>query len=47
MQREPDLTLYQMKLQSNLTYLATMADISMTKPEDVSKNMHILFNMFI
>ncbi|KAL0143964.1 hypothetical protein V8B55DRAFT_1353115 [Mucor lusitanicus] len=37
MQREPDLTLYQMKLQSNLTYLATMADISMTKPEDQLK----------
>ncbi|GAN02602.1 hypothetical protein MAM1_0025d02046 [Mucor ambiguus] len=35
--REPDLTLYQMKLQSNLTYLATMADISMTKPEDQLK----------
>ncbi|KAK4514681.1 ERMES complex subunit [Mucor velutinosus] len=36
-QREPDLTLYQIKLQSNLTYLATMADISMTKPEDQLK----------
>ncbi|KAI8645753.1 hypothetical protein BD408DRAFT_56429 [Parasitella parasitica] len=36
-QREPDLMLYRMKLQSNLTYLATMADISMTKPEDQMK----------
>ncbi|KAI8048433.1 hypothetical protein BDF21DRAFT_433387 [Thamnidium elegans] len=35
--REPDITIYKSRLQSNLTYLATMADISMTKPEENTK----------
>ncbi|KAI7896800.1 uncharacterized protein EV154DRAFT_476022 [Mucor mucedo] len=32
--REPDITIYKSRLQSNLTYLATMADISMIKTEE-------------
>lgn len=34
--QEPDISPYQARLQSNLTYLATMADISMVKPGEVS-----------
>ncbi|CAO3695501.1 unnamed protein product [Rhizopus stolonifer] len=34
---EPDLAVYQAKLQSNLTFLATMADISMVKPGEEVK----------
>lgn len=33
--QEPDISPYQARLQSNLTYLATMADISMVKPGEV------------
>lgn len=33
--QEHDISPYQARLQSNLTYLATMADISMVKPGEV------------
>ncbi|KAI8982623.1 hypothetical protein BDB01DRAFT_793447 [Pilobolus umbonatus] len=32
---EPNLSVYQLRLQSNLTYLATIADISLMKPGEV------------
>ncbi|KAI9278743.1 hypothetical protein BDA99DRAFT_493049, partial [Phascolomyces articulosus] len=35
--QEPDISSYQTRLQSNLTYLATMADISMIKPGEYKK----------
>lgn len=46
---EPNLALYQAKLQSNLTYLATMADVSMAKAGEVSEiyTQLIYINVFI